>query len=270
MQKKSKPIVALMYDFDKTLSPEDMQNYGFIPGVGMAPRDFWALCTKTIQDHKMDMILGYMMVMLQEAEGKMLLNRDVFRAMGKKVRLFPGVTTWFQRVNDFGTDRDVIIEHYIISSGLKEIIEGTPIAKEFKRVYAAEFVYNERGVPVWPAMAVNYTSKTQFLFRINKGELDVTDHKGVNEFIPESQRRIPFQNMIYLGDGITDIPCMRIVRNGGGNSIAVYEDNPELGLRMKEQGRVNYVLPADFRKGKSLEKKVFEILNEISSDSHRM
>jgi 2-hydroxy-3-keto-5-methylthiopentenyl-1-phosphate phosphatase len=264
MTEEKRPVVALMYDFDKTLSPEDMQNYGFIPGVGMEPKDFWALCTKTIKDNQMDMILGYMMVMLKEAEGKMLLTREVFRAMGKKVRLFPGVSTWFQRINEFGNSRGLGVEHYIISSGLKEIIEGTPIAGEFKRVYAAEFVYNQRGVPVWPAMAVNYTSKTQFLFRINKGELDVTDNQGINEFILEEQRRIPFRNMIYLGDGITDIPCMRIVRNGGGQSIAVYEKDPQLGLRMKEQGRVNHVLPADYGKGKALEKVVTDVLEQIS------
>lgn len=258
-------IIAIMYDFDKTLSPEDMHNYGFIPGIDMKPSEFWNLCTETIKENKMDMILGYMMVMLKEAQGKLLLTREVFHKMGSKVKLFPGVVSWFNRVNEYGLSKNVEIEHYIISSGLKEIIEGTKIAGEFNNIYAAEYIYNKRGVPIWPAMAVNYTSKTQFLFRINKGELDVTDNTGVNEFVPEWDRRIPFKNMIYIGDGITDIPCMQIVKNSGGHSIAVYQGNDDsLARKMKSQGRVDHALPADYSKGKRLERKIFSIIDEVT------
>lgn len=156
--------------------------------------------------------------------GKKLLNRNEFTKLGESVEPFSGVRTWFDRVNRYADSLGLQLEHYIISSGLKEIIEGTPIAKEFKAIYAAEFFYDEQNVPVWPAMAVNYTSKTQFLFRINKGVLDVTDHASLNEFTPENHRRIPFGNMIYIGDGFTDVPCMKLVKVNGGHSIAVYSD----------------------------------------------
>ena len=145
--------------------------------------------------HNMDQILAYMRTMKQEAEGKMLLTRDEFKKLGKSVKLFNGVKNWFKRINDYGKKLGIVVEHYIISSGLKEIIEGTIISKEFKEIYAAEFCYNDKNVPIWPAMAVNYTSKTQFLFRINKGVLDVTEHRGLNEFTPENKRRIPFRKI---------------------------------------------------------------------------
>lgn len=269
MVKNKMPIVALIYDFDKTLSPEDMQNYGFIPGIGMEPENFWALTTKTVLENKMDMILGYMLVMVKEAEGKLILTRESFKKMGEKVSFFPGVSSWFNRINSFALDKGVNIEHYIISSGLKEIIEGSKIASEFKRIFAAEFVYNERGIPIWPSMAVNYTSKTQFLFRINKGELDLTDNKGVNEFLPEDERRVPFKNMVYIGDGITDIPCMKIVKNGGGHSIAVYNEDSQLAEKMLAQARVDYIFKADYKKNSLLEKRIFKIIDKISEIGER-
>lgn len=266
MEKREKPIAAIMYDFDKTLSSRDMQEYAFIPGVGMKPEEFWTKCNEMVAKHKMDQILAYMLLMVKEAEGKMLLNRDVFNKLGKTVELFPGVTTWFKRVNAYAEEKGIQIEHYIISSGLKEIIEGTRIANEFKGIYAAEFCYNDRNVPFWPAMAVNYTSKTQFLFRINKGVLDVTEHRGLNEYMPEDERRIPFRNMIYIGDGLTDVPCMKLVKVNGGHSIAVYQkEADETVSRMLLQGRVDYVLPADYSKNSEMEGTVFAVLDQIAA-----
>jgi len=262
---EQKPIVAIMYDFDKTLSPKDMQEYAFIPGVGMKPEEFWKICNKTMLEHNMDQILAYMLTMKLEAEGKMLLTRDEFNKLGKSVKLFDGVKGWFKRINNYGEKLGVVVEHYIISSGLKEIIEGTEISKEFKEIYAAEFCYNEKNVPIWPAMAVNYTSKTQFLFRINKGVLDVTEHKGLNEFTPENKRRIPFRNMIYIGDGFTDVPCMKLVKVNGGHSIAVYQDKKDEVNIMIAQGRVDFVVLADYSKGSGMEDTVFKILDQISA-----
>lgn len=267
---EQKPIIAIMYDFDKTLSPRDMQEYAFIPGVGMEPEEFWNICHKTMVDHNMDQILAYMLIMKQEAEGKMLLSRDEFRKLGKSVILFKGVKNWFKRINEYGEKLGVVVEHYIISSGLKEIIEGTDIAKEFKQIYAAEFCYNDKNVPIWPAMAVNYTSKTQFLFRINKGVLDVTEHRGLNEFTPENKRRIPFVNMIYIGDGLTDVPCMKLVKENGGHSIAVYQDKKDEVNNMIAQGRVDFVILADYSKNSAMENTVFAILNQISATSKTM
>ena len=262
-----KPVAAIMYDFDKTLSTKDMQEYGFISGIGMSASDFWDECNKLTNENKMDQILSYMYMMLKEARGKKLLNREEFNKLGSTVELCPGVESWFERVNAYGESIGVDVEHYIISSGIKEIIEGTPIAKYFKEIYAAEFLYDEDGVPIWPAMAVNYTSKTQFLFRINKGVLDVTEHKELNTYRAENERRIPFCNMIYIGDGFTDVPCMKLTKVNGGHAIAVYSDKNDSAKNIMEQGRVDYIAKTDYREGQRLEKTVFAILDLIKANS---
>lgn len=262
----TKPIAAIMYDFDKTLSTKDMQEYAFIPGIGMTAESFWDECNRLTKENNMDQILSYMYVMLRESRGKKLLNRQEFNKLGESVELFPGVTTWFDRVNEYAQNIGVAVEHYIISSGIKEIIEGTPIAKYFKEIYAAEFLYDDDNVPVWPAMAVNYTSKTQFLFRINKGVLDVTEHRELNEYTPEEERRIPFSNMIYIGDGFTDVPCMKLVKLNGGHSVAVYSSDDDSARRIMNQGRVDYLAKADYSEGSKIENTVFAILDEIKTN----
>lgn len=262
------PIFALMYDFDHTLSPKDMQEYAFIPGIGMTPKEFWTECNDMAKRNRMDQILAYMYVMRKEARGKLLITRETLRELGRDVKLFDGVDSWFNRVNAYAAKLGMQAEHYIISSGLKEIIEGTSIAGEFKEIYAAEFCYDEDNVPCWPAMAVNYTSKTQFLFRINKGVLDVTEDNELNEYMPEQKRRVPFRNMIYMGDGLTDVPCMKLVRVNGGHSIAVYHDEKrDVVNPMLLQGRVNYIARADYSKGSELEKTVFAVLDKAAADN---
>lgn len=261
------PILAIMYDFDKTLSPRDMQEYAFIPAVGMTGEDFWMECNKTMRENQMDQILAYMYVMFKKAKGKFLFTRDTLRDLGKDVALFPGVKDWFRRINLYAEKRGLKPEHYIISSGLKEIIEGTPISHEFERIYAAEYCYDENNEPCWPAMAVNFTSKTQFLFRVNKGVFDVTDNDRLNEFMPEEKRRVPFRNMIYIGDGLTDVPCMKLVRANGGHSIAVYQDSRERVNDMLMQGRVDYVLRADYSKKSELEETVFAVIDQVAAEN---
>ena len=263
-----KQVFALLYDFDKTLSPKDMQEYAFISDVGMEPSEFWARCGHTEKSNNMDQILAYMYVMKEQAQGKFPLTREKLMAQGKNVKLFNGVQTWFKRVNDYIISKGMIPEHYIISSGIKEIIEGTAIGHEFKKIYAAEFMYDEKGEACWPAMAVNYTSKTQFMFRVNKGILPVTQNVELNTYMPESERRVPFTNMIYLGDGITDVPCMKLARVNGGHSIAVYQ-NEEQKAKVNElivQGRVDFVRKADYSKGSGLEKTVFAIIDKVHAD----
>lgn len=264
---ETKPVAAILYDFDKTLSTKDMQEYAFIPGIGMTAEKFWEKCNLLTKEHNMDQILSYMYVMLTEARGKKLLNRSEFTKLGETVELFSGVVSWFDRVNAYAETLGLCLEHYIISSGLKEIIEGTPIAKQFKGIYAAEFFYDEQNVPVWPAMAVNYTSKTQFLFRINKGVLDVTDHKELNKYTPENKRRIPFKNMIYIGDGFTDVPCMKLVKVNGGHSVAVYSDKKQTACDIMRQGRVDFIAPADYSKNGKLENTVFAVLDLIRAQN---
>ena len=206
-------------------------------------------------------------MMLEEAKGKLIVNRSMLRALGKDVQLFDGVSDWFARVNEYARSRGLQPEHYIISSGLKEIIEGTPIAEEFKEIYAASFCYDEHGVACWPAMAVNYTSKTQFLFRVNKGVLDVTEHRALNEFMPEEKRRVPFSNMIYIGDGLTDVPSMKLTKLNGGHSIAVWQENEWVSNEMLLEGRVDFAVKADYSKGSEMEKTVFAVIDQIAASA---
>jgi len=260
-----RPVFALLYDFDKTLSPRDMQEYAFIPEIGMEPGEFWDKCNSLMRANSMDAILAYMYVMQQESRGKFLLTRKGLNRLGGSVELFEGVESWFGRVNAFAEKLGLNTEHYIISSGLKEIIEGTPVAHEFNEIFAAEFYYNEHGEAAWPAMAVNFTSKTQFLFRVNKGLLDVTDSREINEFMPEEKRRVPFRNMIYIGDGYTDVPCMKLVRVNGGHSIAVYQGDRNHVDRLILQGRADFGVKADYSPGSEMERTVFAILEKAAA-----
>jgi 2-hydroxy-3-keto-5-methylthiopentenyl-1-phosphate phosphatase len=260
----SKTIIALMYDFDKTLSPKEMQEYTFIPELGINPEEFWSASNRLAKEYKMDRILAYMYLMITKSNSanKSILRND-FVKMGKGIEFFPGVEEWFERINDYGREMGVSIEHYIISSGLKEIIEGSSIKKYFKEIYACEFHYNGSGVADWPLLAVNYTGKTQFLYRINKGVLDVSDDDSLNKYVAEDKRRIPFRNMIYIGDGMTDVPCMKLVRSNGGQSIAIYKKKAKVEELLKDN-RVNYIVPADYSQGGELDAIVKTIINEMA------
>ena len=225
-----RPIVAFLYDFDKTLCTTDMQNYAFIPSLGMTPAEFWAEANGFGRKHRIDGILAYMYIMLQEAERKNLpFTREDLVEKGRGIELFPGVEGWFGRINAFGETQGVLVEHYVISSGLREIIEGSSISRAFKEIYASEFYYDEAGRPVWPKLAVNFTAKTQFVYRINKGVLDVSDDKALNDSMPDDSKRVPFTNMIYMGDGLSDVPCMKMMRAYGGQAIAVYQSANRAG-----------------------------------------
>lgn len=262
----AKPIIALLYDFDKTLCTKDMQEFAFIPEINMDAPVFWAATNKMAEEHDMDPILAYMYMMIQKATAAdKPIRREDFQRMGKKIEYFPGVKQWFSRINEYGKQLGVQIEHYVISSGLKELIDGTDIVDYFKKVYACEFLYDASGVAKWPALAVNYTGKTQFLFRINKGFLDVYDDKSVNKSMSDEERRVSFKNMIYIGDGITDIPCMKLVKEYGGQSLAVYtEERKDIAYQLLREERVNYIAKSDYRKGKELDKIVQIIIKEMS------
>ena len=260
-------IVAIMYDFDHTLSDKDMQEYAYIPDISMTSKDFWAKCEEMSNANNMDGILAYMYVMINEARGKVVFTRDTLLKQGKRIKYFDGVENWFERINEYGEKLGMKIEHYIISSGLRKVIEGTSIAKYFKEIYACDFCYDDRGEPYWPSMAVNYTSKTQFLFRINKGVLDVRDDKTLNESQPEKYKRIPFSNMIYIGDGLTDVPCMKLTKSQGGHSIAVYQETPDKARQMIDAGRVDFMLKADYSENSPMDKAVKGIIDKIKADT---
>ena len=262
----SKPIIALLYDFDKTLCTQDMQNYAFIPSLGMEPKDFWYEANSFGWREHMDGILAYMYTMLRKSREKGLtLRREDLVEMGRSIVLFPGVKEWFSRINAFGESLGVEIEHYILSSGLREIIEGSGISHEFRKIYASEFYYDETGTPVWPKLDVNFTAKTQFVYRINKGVLDVANDKDLNASMPDDSKRIPFTNMIYVGDGLSDVPCMKMMRTYGGQAIAVYQ--PESRTAVEEllaRGRVDFIFPADYREGMGLDATVKNIIRKMA------
>jgi len=261
-----KPIIALMYDFDKTLCEKDMQEYSFIPSIGMSAPEFWGEANKISVKNGMDRILAYMYLMIKLAKKKDIpITKEAFNELGKDVVLLKGVKTWFRRISEIAKAEGVIVEHYIISSGLAEIIEGTPIAKYFKKIYACEFHYNERGNADWAKLAINYTTKTQFIFRISKGVLDTIDDYTLNSYVPENDRRIPYRNMIYIGDGLTDVPCMTVVKDRGGESIAIYhQGEKEKAYKLIKEKRVGYMAYADYSKDSELENIVKQIIRRMA------
>ena len=263
---KQKPIIAFLYDFDKTLCTTDMQNYAFIPSLGMTPAEFWAVANSFGRANRIDGILAYMYAMISESEKKNIpFTREDLVEKGRSIVLFPGVQEWFQRINAFGAEQGVQVEHYIISSGLREIIEGSTISDEFKEIYASEFFYDETGRPVWPKLAVNFTAKTQFVYRINKGVLDVSDDKTLNDSMPDDSKRVPFTNMIYVGDGLSDVPCMKMMRAYGGQAIAVYQDSNRMGVEdLMAKGRVDFIFKADYSEGTALDLTVKDIIRKMA------
>jgi len=268
--KEDRPVLAICYDFDKTLSPDDMQAQGFIQSVGWDTQEFWDAANALGRDNDMDQNLAYMRKMVEEAEGRLIVTREKLADYGARVALFPGVETWFERIRAYGREQGVLVEHYIISSGLKEMIEGTVMARQgaFERIYASSFFFNDRGVAVWPAQAVNFTNKTQFLFRIEKGVPDVND-PAVNDYFPPDQLRVPFRNLVYIGDSDTDIPCMKLVHANGGYAVGVY--NPDTGdkkkvYKMMQDNRIKFFAPADYGPGGELDALVKTIIDRTAAN----
>jgi 2-hydroxy-3-keto-5-methylthiopentenyl-1-phosphate phosphatase len=261
----SKPIIGILYDFDRTLAKEDLQNYSFIPALNMTPDQFWGATNAFAQKEGVEKILSYMYMMIAQAKLKNIkLTKNYLFGLGKDIQYFEGVQTWFNRINEYGEKNGVLIEHYIVSSGTKEIIEGTSIAKEFKAIYACEFLFDEKTQEaIWPKLAINYTMKTQFFFRIAKGILKITEDNKVNERIKE--KRIPYRNIIYIGDGLTDVPSMLLVKENGGKSIAVYpKGEKERVLQLIEDARVNFITTADYSLNSDLDKVVKLAIQQVA------
>ena len=260
------PIIAFLYDFDKTLCTTDMEDYAFIPSLGYTPAEFWGRANAFGWENRMDGLLAYMYTMIQECAAQNIkLDRAFLNHCGESIQLFPGVREWFARINAFGESLGVQVEHYVISSGLREIIEGSGIAQEFREIYACEFYYNENGHACWPKLDVNFTNKTQFVYRINKGILDVSRDKELNDSMPDDSKRVPFTNMIYMGDGLSDVPCMKMMRAYGGQAIAVYQASNRQGVeKLLADGRVDFIFPADYREGMELDRTVRDILRKMT------
>ena len=261
----TKPIVAIMYDFDKTLCTRDMQEYTFIPSVGMEPSEFWGHTAELAAAETMDSILTYLYCMVEKAhQTGNPLTRESLVGCGKDIEYHPGVEGWFERINRYAEEAGVEVEHYVLSSGLKEIIEGTSIAKYFKRIYACEFLYKD-GQAYWPKMAVNYTNKTQFVYRINKGVLDINNDVDLNNSRPDSEKRVFFSNMIYIGDGLTDVPCMKLVKQSGGHSIAIYSKGQQhKAAPLLKHERVDWMFEADYSEGSDLDRTMKLLLQNLA------
>ena len=260
------PIIAFLYDFDKTLCTTDMEDYAFIPSLGYTPAEFWGKANAFGWENRMDGLLAYMYTMIRECAAQGIrLDRDYLVRSGEAIELFLGVREWFARITAYGADLGVDVEHYVISSGLREIIEGSGIAHEFKQIYACEFYYDESGLAAWPKLDVNFTNKTQFVYRINKGILDIARDKELNDSMPDDSKRVPFTNMIYMGDGLSDVPCMKMMRAYGGQAIAVYQASNRQGVeKLLADGRVDFIFPADYREGMELDRTVRDILRKMT------
>jgi phosphoserine phosphatase len=262
---------AIAYDFDGTLAPGNMQEYDFVPKIGMTSKRFWQEVNALTKKHNADNILIYMMHMLDKAQAAQVpVSKENFVAFGQSVALYEGVKSWFDRINAHGKKQGFKVNHYIISSGIREMVEGTPIAKEFAAIYASAFIYDHNGVAKWPALAVNYTTKTQFLFRINKGVLNVYDNSRINEFIPKEERSVPFEHMVFIGDGETDIPCFRLVKEQRGHAIAVYKPNTRgakgKAEKLVAEGRVNFIAPANYSENSEMDRFVKGIIDKVAAD----
>ena len=261
------PIIGIMYDFDKTLSTTDMQNYDFIPNLGMTPEEFWGSTTEFTNEHGVERILSYMYMMIAKAKEKGIkITRQYLNECGKNIKFYPGVTTWFNRINEYGESKGVKVEHYLVSSGTMEIVEGCAIYPSFTKAWGCEYYYNKDGEPVWPKLAINYTQKTQFYFRISKGVVDVKDDNSVNEKTPD--RRIPYRNIIYMGDGMTDVACMTLVKHNEGTSIAIYPEKESDKVRsLYTDGRCNFICRADYTAGSDLEKVIKLIIDKVAMEN---
>lgn len=267
--KEDMPVLAICYDFDKTLSPDNMQAQGYLQAINYENQnEFWAESNALADANEMDQTLAWMYMMLRKARGKEIFRREMLEEYGAKVKLYPGVKDWFGRTRQYAAEKGMIVEHYIISSGLREMIDGTEVAGEFEKIYASSFFYDDDGIAIWPAQVVNFTNKTQFLFRISKGVLGINDDAVNDYFSPESMR-VPFRNMVYIGDSETDIPCMKLVNSYGGHSIGVYDPDKENKTRvhkMIRENRIRYYAPADYTEGSELDKLLKMIIDKTAAN----
>lgn len=266
--------VAICYDFDGTLAPGNMQEHSYIPNLGLDNAEFWDKANQLAKENDMNEILAYMHLLLEKARQKDLpIRKDDFVEHGKNIPLYPGVEGWFDRINDFGKSLGFDIRHFVISSGLREMVEGTRISHHFSFVFASGYYYNTDGLAEWPAVGIDYTGKTQFLFRINKGIFNSWDSSVINKYMLENEKPFPFERFIYIGDGETDVPAMKMVNYQGGYTIAVFDPgksvnregrlSKDVSLELLRQGRARYIAPADYRLNSDLDILLTNILNDI-------
>jgi 2-hydroxy-3-keto-5-methylthiopentenyl-1-phosphate phosphatase len=275
---KKIPRIALIYDFDGTLAPGNMQEHSFIPDLGISINDFWNEVRANAKKHDMSEILSYMYLMIEKSRiSKKQFNKTSLKELGRDLKLFPGVDTFFDNINTYVTGKGLKAEHYIISSGLYDILVGSPIHKHFEKIYASKFMYDANDTAVWPAVALDYTAKTQFLFRINKGINNNWDNSEINKYVDQAERPMPFSRMIYLGDGETDVPAMKMINFQGGTSIAVYDkgkrakggrpSGKNICKELINQKRANFMAEANYSEGSDLYKIITHTIDKIAAES---
>ena len=264
-----KKTIALVYDFDGTLCPRPMQEYAFLPQIGANPEEFWAESNRLAREQGADPMITYMHLLYKKAKARgVRIDRDDLIAQGGQVEYYPGVADWFEAITDYVRLRDetqsVEVRHYLISSGLMEIIQGTSIFDKFHNVFASEYWFEAYDMP-YPKRVITDTGKTQYLFRINKGIEDLG--LSINHHMPEDQRPIPFANMIYFGDGDTDVPSMAVVRKSGGHAIAVHPPNePNKCVDLFKAGRCDFFAAADYRRASDLFRRTTLLLDRMLAD----
>jgi hypothetical protein len=262
---------ALIYDFDGTLAPGNMQGHGLLAALGheLEP-DFWTKGAGIAKEQDADEVLVYMWRILQDAKAKNIpVTKQTLAAFGAKVPLFPGVYGWFKRTKAFAADHGLELHHYVVSSGLFEMIQGCSIVHEFAHVFASKYMYDDQGQATAPGVAINYTTKTQYLFRINKGIMNSSDRRSLNGYTSVDARPIPFERMIFLGDGDTDIPTMKMITYKGGEAIGVFGEwseaaSRQLIHRLIEEDRVKRVAPADYREDSQLDVMIKGLLGRMA------
>ncbi|OGX14580.1 MAG: hypothetical protein A2351_01415 [Omnitrophica bacterium RIFOXYB12_FULL_50_7] len=270
-KKTAQNIIAIVYDFDGTLSPGNMQEETIFKAYGIDKKKFWARSQSLVIRKGYEKTLAYLKLLIDDPIFKKRpLTKRMLREFASHIPYYPGVDEgYFDQLGAFirslpeVPEAGITLEHYIISSGLQDILEGISIRKHFKKIYACEYDF-QRGRPVFPKLVINDTNKTQFLFRINKGRLKLSE--SINNHMPETERRIPFRNMIYVGDGITDVPSMTVVQKAGGNAIAVYDPAkrvPRAVKTMVAEHRAEHFAPADFRPQSLLVKILRQTLKKI-------
>ncbi|MGE3067647.1 MAG: HAD family hydrolase [Hyphomicrobiaceae bacterium] len=267
-----KKTIALVYDFDGTLSPKPMQEYAFLPKIDADPEAFWAESNRLAAEQGADPLITYMHLLYRKAKEKgVRIDRADLVAQGRSVELFPGVQAWFKEIAEYvrirAESHGVALRHYLVSSGLTEIIEGTSIYPHFHNVFASEYWFDPYDLP-YPKRVITDTGKTQYLFRINKGIEDLG--QSINHHMPEGVRPVPFSNMIYFGDGDTDVPSMAVTRKNGGHAIAVYAPGETRGrekcVALHKAGRCDFFAPADYTRGSELFHQTCLLLDRILAD----
>jgi len=273
----SKATIAIAYDFDGTLAPGNMQEHSFIPKLGLNKEAFWEEANRLAATHDADGILTYMQLMLKKAsDNNMAVTRAALMEHGREIVFFKGVESFFDRINRFSASLNIHTGHYIISSGVRDIIRGTSIAHHFQNIFASGFIFDDKGVAVWPALAINYTNKTQYLFRINKGIHNSYDNTCINRFVEYDKRPVPFSNMIYIGDGETDVPAMKMIKHQGGTAIAVYDPavvsnegsltGKQICENLLHEKRADFIAPADFSDGSRVDTLIKTLIRKIKEE----